>query len=272
MFGPKDLVIHDSLIHNSILQGIQLSGAARRSFPHNDSAALERILVEIRGQFERVLIVIEGLYSMDGDIPNLPAFIDIKRRYKAFLMVDEAHALGVLGKTGRGSHEHFGVAGRDVDIWMGTLSKTLASCGGYIAGDRALVELLKYAASGFVYSVGISPVLAAASLKALQIMRREPERVHTLQERGSQFLNSMRSMGINTGFAEGYAVIPAITGSSLKAVKLSGQLFDAGLNVQPIIHPAVEEKAARLRFFLSSTHSQDDIDLACETVHTLMKK
>lgn len=272
LFGPKDLVIHDSLIHNSILQGIQLSGAARRSFPHNDSAALERILADIRGQFERVLIVIEGLYSMDGDIPNLLAFIDIKRRYKAFLMVDEAHALGVLGKTGRGSHEHFGVAGRDVDIWMGTLSKTLASCGGYIAGDRALVELLKYAASGFVYSVGISPVLAAASLKALQIMRREPERVHTLQERGSQFLNSMRSMGINTGFAEGYAVIPAITGSSLKAVKLSGQLFDAGLNVQPIIHPAVEEKAARLRFFLSSTHSQDDIDLACETVHTLMKK
>lgn len=272
LFGPKDLVIHDSLIHNSILQGIQLSGAARRSFPHNDSAALERILAVIRGQFERVLIVIEGLYSMDGDIPDLPAFIDIKRRYKAFLMVDEAHALGVLGKTGRGSHEHFDVAGGDVDIWMGTLSKTLASCGGYIAGDRALVELLKYAASGFVYSVGISPVLAAASLKALQIMRREPERVHTLQERGSQFLNSMRSMGINTGFAEGYAVIPAITGSSLKAVKLSGQLFDAGLNVQPIIHPAVEEKAARLRFFLSSTHSQDDIDLACEIVHTLMKK
>lgn len=272
LFGPKDLVIHDSLIHNSILQGIQLSGAARRSFPHNDSAALERILADIRGQFERVLIVIEGLYSMDGDIPNLPAFIDIKRRYKAFLMVDEAHALGVLGKTGRGSHEYFSVAGRDVDIWMGTLSKTLASCGGYIAGDRALVELLKYAASGFVYSVGISPVLAAASLKALQIMRREPERVHTLQERGSQFLNSMRSMGVNTGFAEGYAVIPAITGSSLKAVKLSGQLFDAGLNVQPIIHPAVEEKAARLRFFLSSTHSQDDIDLACETVHTLLKK
>ncbi len=272
LFGPKDLVIHDSLIHNSILQGIQLSGAARRSFPHSDTVALERILAEIRGQFERVLIVIEGLYSMDGDIPDLPAFIDIKRRYKAFLMVDEAHALGVLGKTGRGSHEYFGVAGRDVDIWMGTLSKTLASCGGYIAGDRALVELLKYAASGFVYSVGISPVLAAASLKALQIMHREPERVQTLQERGSQFLNTMRSLGINTGFAQGYAVIPAITGSSLKAVRLSGQLFDAGLNVQPIIHPAVEEKAARLRFFLSATHTQDDIDLACETVHTLMKK
>ena len=206
------------------------------------------------------------------NVSTLAAIVRSRFSTKAFLMVDEAHALGVLGKTGRGSHEYFGVAGRDVDIWMGTLSKTLASCGGYIAGDRALVELLKYAASGFVYSVGISPVLAAASLKALQIMHREPERVQTLQERGSQFLNTMRSLGINTGFAQGYAVIPAITGSSLKAVRLSGQLFDAGLNVQPIIHPAVEEKAARLRFFLSATHTQDDIDLACETVHTLMKK
>jgi len=272
LFGPKDLVIHDSLIHNSILQGIQLSGAARRSFPHNDSAALERILAEIRGQFERVLIVIEGLYSMDGDIPDLPAFIDIKRRYKAFLMVDEAHALGVLGQTGKGSHEHFGVAGRDVDIWMGTLSKTLASCGGYIAGDRALVEMLKYAASGFVYSVGISPVLAAASLEALRIMQREPERVERLRARGSQFLAAMRSIGADTGFAQGHAVVPAITGSSLKAAKLSSQLFDAGINVQPIIHPAVEEKAARLRFFLSASHTEDDIHTACEAVKKLMKK
>ncbi len=260
LFGPKDLVVHDSLVHNSVLQGIQLSGATRRSFPHNDMAALDQILGEIRSQFERVLIVIEGLYSMDGDIPDLPSCINIKRRHGAFLMVDEAHSLGVLGETGKGIREHFGVQSKDVDIWMGTLSKTLAGCGGYIAGERALVEHLKYAAPGFVYSVGIAPPLAAASLEALRVMLREPERVARLRERAQQFLQQVRASGINTGYAQGYAVVPVITGSSLKATRLSNQLFDAGVNVQPIIYPAVEEKAARLRFFLSSTHTNEEID------------
>jgi len=249
LFGPKDLVIHDSLIHNSVLEGIKLAGATRRSFPHNDLQALDNILADIRSQFERVLVVVEGLYSMDGDVPDLPALIDIKRRHKAFLMVDEAHSLGVLGETGRGVREHFGIAGKDVDIWMGTLSKTLASCGGYIAGERALVEHLKYAAPGFVYSVGIAPPLAAASLQALRIMLREPERVQRLQQRAHLLLQTMKAAGIDIGSAQGFAVIPAITGSSLKAARLSNQLFDAGINVQPIIYPAVEEKAARLRFF-----------------------
>lgn len=269
LFGPKDLVIHDSLIHNSVLQGIQLSGAARRSFPHNDMAALEQILAEIRAQFERVLIVTEGLYSMDGDIPDLPALIRIKQRHKAFLMVDEAHSLGVLGETGKGVREHFGIQGKAVDIWMGTLSKTLAGCGGYIAGERALVEHLKYAAPGFVYSVGMAPSLAAASLEALRIMQREPERVARLRERGQQFLELMQSLGVNTGLAQGYAVIPAIIGSSLKAARLSNQFFDAGINVQPIIHPAVEEKAARLRFFLSAMHTDQHVRYTCEVMKKL---
>lgn len=262
LFGPKDLVIHDSLIHNSVLEGIKLSGAARRSFPHNDHQALDNILTEIRGQFERVLIVVEGLYSMDGDIPDLPTLIEIKRRHKSFLMVDEAHALGVLGETGKGIREHFAVAGRDVDIWMGTLSKTLAGCGGYIAGERALVEHLKYAAPGFVYSVGISPPMAAASLEALRIMLQEPERVSRLQKRAKFFLEQAREAGIDTGLSQGYAVVPAIVGSSLKATKLSNQLFEVGVNVQPIIYPAVEEKAARLRFFVSSCHMERQIEVA----------
>lgn len=269
LFGPKDLVIHDSLIHNSVLQGIQLSGATRRSFPHNDMAALEQILAEIRAQFERVLIVTEGLYSMDGDIPDLPALVRIKQRHRAFLMVDEAHSLGVLGETGKGVREHFGIQGKEVDIWMGTLSKTLAGCGGYIAGERALVEHLKYAAPGFVYSVGMAPSLAAASLEALRILQREPERVARLRERGQQFLELMQSLGVNTGLAQGYAVIPAIIGSSLKAARLSNQFFDAGINVQPIIHPAVEEKAARLRFFLSAMHTDQHIRYTCEVMKKL---
>ncbi|MGA7181518.1 MAG: aminotransferase class I/II-fold pyridoxal phosphate-dependent enzyme [Thiobacillaceae bacterium] len=262
LFGPKDLVIHDSLIHNSILEGIKLSGAARRGFPHNDTAALDAILGEIRGQFERVLIVVEGLYSMDGDVPNLPQLIEIKDRHKAFLMVDEAHSLGVLGKTGKGIREQFGVAGNRVDIWMGTLSKALATCGGFIAGEHALVEHLKYAAPGFVYSVGMSPPLAAASLEALHIMLEEPERVERLRDRARYLLALARDRGINTGLSQGYAVIPAIIGSSLKAAKISNQLFERGVNVLPIIHPAVEERAARLRFFLNSSHTDKHIDKA----------
>lgn len=269
LFGPKDLVIHDSLIHNSVLEGIRLSGAARRAFPHNDSQALDSLLTEVRSQFERVLIVVEGLYSMDGDIPDLPALIDIKRRHQAFLMVDEAHSLGVLGATGRGIREHCGAAGKEVDIWMGTLSKALASCGGYIAGEGALIENLKYSVPGFVYSVGIAPSLAAASLEALRIMLCEPERVARLRSRARIFLERLGEAGVNTGFSQGHAVVPVITRSSLKAVRLSTQLFETGINVQPIIHPAVEEKAARLRFFLSAMHSDDELEYACKTIRRL---
>ena len=264
LFGPKDLVVHDAFIHNSTLEGAKLSGSARRSFPHNDFDALDTILTEIRSQFERVLIVVEGLYSMDGDIPDLPRLIDIKRRHGCFLMVDEAHSLGILGATGRGIHEHFDVAGKDVDIWMGTLSKTLAGCGGYIAGERALVENLKYNAPGFVYSVGIAPPLAAASLAALRIMLNEPERVTRLQENGRLFLKLVREIGLDAGNSQGIAIVPAITGSSLKAVKLSNRLFDSAINVQPIIYPAVEEKRSRLRFFLSALHKENQLKRTVE--------
>lgn len=270
LFGPKDLVLHDSLIHNSVLEGARLCGAARRSFPHNDLHSLEGLLSEIRHQFERVLIVVEGLYSMDGDFPDLPRLVEIKQRFKAFLMVDEAHSLGVMGNSGRGISEHFAVPGKDVDIWMGTLSKALSGCGGFIAGTRALVENLKYAAPGFVYSVGMSPPLAAASLQSLRILIQEPERVASLKDNTRIFLDEMRSAGIDTGLAEGYALVPLIVGSSVKAVKLSNQLFAHGINVLPIIHPAVEEKAARLRFFFSSAHTQEDIRSACIIIKKLM--
>jgi 8-amino-7-oxononanoate synthase len=259
LFGPKDLVLHDALIHNSALQGAQLSGAQQRSFPHNDPEALEAILAHERARFERVLIVVEGVYGMDGDFPDLPAFVDLKNRYRAFLMVDEAHSFGVLGARGLGIREHFGLAGGAVDIWMGTLSKSLAGCGGFIAGERALVEHLKFAAPGFIYSVGMAPPLAAAALAALQCMLAEPERVKTLQARGRQFLALARQAGIDTGTSTGNAVVPAITGSSLRAARLAQAMFERGINVQPIVHPAVPEKNARLRFFVSCQHEEQQI-------------
>lgn len=271
LFGPKDLILHDSLIHNSALEGIRLSGAARRTFEHNNLETLEELLKELRHKFERVLIIIEGLYSMDGDTPNLKKLVSLKQQYKAFLMVDEAHALGVLGKTGRGSHELHGVDGADVDIWMGTLSKTLASCGGFIAGSQALIDLLKYGAPGFVYSVGLSPVLAAASLSALKVMLNEPCRVQRLQNRSQKFIQACQAEKLDTGLAEGYAVVPAIVGRTSKATKLSNKLFELGVNVQPIIYPAVEERAARLRFFLSAMHTDQQIEYAVKALVSIQK-
>jgi 8-amino-7-oxononanoate synthase len=266
LMRPNDLIVHDALIHNSILEGAKLSGAARRFFPHNDLEALDQLLSKIRKKFEQALIVVEGVYSMDGDYPDLPALLEIKKRHRAFLMVDEAHSLGVLGPTGKGLSEHFGLNGREVDIWMGTLSKTFAGCGGFIAGSEALIELLKYTSSGFVYSVGLAPPLAGASLKALEIMLAEPERVRRLRARTKLFLNQASEAGLNTGFAKGYAVVPVIVGSSIKAVTLSNRLLSEGFNVLPIIYPAVPEKSARLRFFLSASHSEGDIYNVCKAL------
>lgn len=259
LFGPKDLILHDSLIHNSIMQGVQLSGATRLPFPHNDWHALDEILFQQRKKYERVLIVIEGIYSMDGDFPDLKRFIEIKQRHKAFLMVDEAHALGVLGDKGHGIKEHAGVDGHEVDIWMGTLSKTLASCGGYIAGEKALVEHLKFSAPGFLYSVGIAPPVAASALAALKILDKEPERVQHLKERGHQFLELAQENGLNVGSSAGLSVIPVITGSSAMAGRLANACFERGINVQPIFYPAVQEGMARLRFFICSSHTEEQI-------------
>jgi 8-amino-7-oxononanoate synthase len=260
LFGLQDLVVHDSLAHNSIVQGAQLSGAKRLSFPHNDWNALDELLTRVRGDYRRVLIAIEGLYSMDGDYPDLPRFIEVKQRHSAFLMVDEAHSLGVLGERGGGIRELSSVDSTQVDIWMGTLSKTLAGCGGFIAGSQPLIDILRHLAPGFLYSVGLAPALAAASLAALDGLRAQPERVAQLRERGQQFLHAARHAGFNTGTSEGYAIVPIITGDSLKAAQWTNALFDKGINVQPMFHPAVEERAARLRFFICSTHTPEQID------------
>lgn len=259
LLGPRDLVLHDEFIHNSSLQGALLSGARRIPFPHNDWRALEQILTEQRRRYERVLVVVEGLYSMDGDYPDLPRFVELRKRHRCWLMVDEAHSFGVLGATGLGIREQFGLSGDDADIWMGTLSKTLASCGGYIAGSFALIDNLRHLAPGFLYSVGMSPPLAAASCAALQLLRREPVRVERLRARSALFLNLARQAGLDTGTSAGCSVIPVLTRSSIAAVKLSAALLDQAINVQPILYPAVPENSARLRFFLSSEHSADQI-------------
>jgi 8-amino-7-oxononanoate synthase/acyl carrier protein len=257
--GPGDLVLHDALAHNSLLQGAVLSGARRRPFPHNDFAAAEALLSQMRSQYRRVLIVIEGIYSMDGDFTNLPKFIGVAKRHKALLMVDEAHSIGVMGPRGRGIGEHFGVNPADVDLWMGTLSKALGSCGGYIAGSHTLVRWLKYTVPGFVYSVGLPPAAAGAALGALELLEREPQRVEKLHANARLFLQLAREAGLDTGPSGGSAIVPIILGNSMNSLRLSRALFARGISVQPILYPAVEERAARLRFFITSRHTPDQI-------------
>ena len=210
LFGPGDLILHDALAHNSIVQGAMLSRAQRRPFPHNQWQVVDRVLADLRGDHRRVLVAIEGVYSTDGDIPDLPRFIEVSKRHKAFLMVDEAHSAGVLGPHGRGIGEHFGVNPQDVDLWMGTLSKSFGSCGGYIAGGRAMVEYLKYTAPGFVYSVGISPANAAAALAAIRLLSDEPERIAALHERARLFLALARARGLNTGLSHDSPIVPVL--------------------------------------------------------------
>ena len=264
--GAKDLVVSDAVVHNSAVVGSVLSGASRRSFVHNDLDNLEQVLAANRGKYERVLIVVEGLYGMDGDFPDLPRLIDIKNRYNAWLMVDEAHALGVLGSRGGGSAEHFGVDPRQVDVWMGTLSKTLSGCGGYIAGSSTLVDYLKCLSGGFVYSVGMPPLIAASATKSLEIMHREPERVATLHRNAAHFRKVAKEKGLDIGSSVGTAVSPVVVGDSISAVILSQQLFKRGINVQPVLYPAVPAKSSRLRFFLTAMHTEAQIDTAIEAL------
>jgi 8-amino-7-oxononanoate synthase len=272
LMEPGDLVLFDALSHNSITVGAKLSGAARRRYGHNDLDELEKILTQTRRKYNRVLIVVEGLYSMDGDIPDLPRLVEIKNRHEAWLMVDDAHALGVLGRTGRGVFEHFGVNPADVDIWMGTLSKTLSGCGGYIAGNRPLIEILKYFASGFMFSVGMSPPVVAAASRSLEIMLDEPDRVARLHKNGRLFLETAKRAGLDTGLSEGFSIVPVIVGDSLRTVKLCNLLFEHGIFTIPVTYPAVPMQEARIRFFITSEHTKEQLQKAINITSLELKR
>ncbi len=262
MFGPGDLILHDALAHNSILQGCLLSGATRRAFPHNDWRACEKLLKNCRSEYRRVVIAIEGVYSMDGDYSDVAKFVALKEKYQVYLYLDEAHSVGVMGATGRGMGEFQGVDSRRIDFCMGTISKSLGSCGGYVAASKEIVEYLKYTAPGFVFSGGITPANTAAALASLRLLQAEPDRIVRLRENSQLFLTLAKKAGFNTGFSCNTPIIPIILGNSLLSLRVSQKLYESGVNVQPIMHPAVEEEAARLRFFITSDHSEDQISTA----------
>lgn len=272
LVGPGDLVIHDAYIHNSLVLGCKLAGARRLPFLHNNPSALERVLARERPNYQRVLILIEGVYSMDGDLPDLPRIIELKRRYDAQLMIDEAHSMGVLGDHGGGIGEHFNISASEVDVWMGTLSKTFASCGGYIAGSHAFIETLRYRAAGFIFSVGLIPPAVGAALAAAERLQAEPERALRVRARAEQFRQAARTHGWNIGQSAGSAIVPIIVRDSERALRLSAALRERGINVQPIVFPAVSRNQARLRFFFCSEHSPADIDATVAALADSMPK
>lgn len=262
--GKNDLILYDALAHNSIEQGCKLSDATSRPFPHSDVAALESILKNQRAYYEKVLIVIEGAYSMDGDIAPVPDFVRVKKEYGCFLMVDEAHSACVIGKTGGGVDEYFGLDGNDIDIKYGTLSKGLGTCGGYLAGKKCLIDYLRYNMPGFVFSVGISPALAAGSLAAIRTLRAHPEIMEHLRTAIKAFADSARRRHLDICLAGETAVLPVLVGKDEDAWFLSNELKKRGVSVPPAMYPAVPKGKARLRFCVISEHKPEQIEKALD--------
>lgn len=265
--NENDLILYDVLSHNSITQGIKLSKAAHKRFPHNDFNRLEKILERNRGFYEKILIVVEGAYSMDGDVAPIDEFVRIKKKHGCFLMVDEAHSAGVIGENGGGVDEYFHLAPDDIDIKMGTLSKGLGACGGYIAGSKELIEYLRYNIPGFVFSVGLSPALTAAVLKSVEIIQRDNSRVKQLQRNIAIFMREAKAHGFDTCLAGETAITPIMIGPDEEAFQLSMIMQkEDGIFVPPAVYPAVPKGRARLRYCLNSAHKEEQIVRAMDVL------
>ena len=270
--NEHDLILYDALSHNSITQGCQLSKSDTKAFPHNDIATLEHLLKAAREKYEKILIVVEGVYSMDGDIAPIPQFVGLKKKYGAFLMVDEAHSSCVIGEHGGGVDEYFDLLPNDVDVKMGTLSKGLGTCGGYIAGQQSLVDYLRYSLPGFMFSVGISPPLAAATLEAVHIMMEGNPRVSALHANIQYFVEGAKRRGFDTCLARETAIIPILVGEDNDAYELSTLMLEQGVFVPPAVYPAVPKHQARLRFCVISEHRPEQLDYALDTLDKLFKQ
>jgi len=267
--NSRDIILYDALSHNSIVQGCMLSQSDTKAFPHNKFAALEHMLKTAREKYEKILIVVEGVYSMDGDIAPIPEFVKLKNKYGAFLMVDEAHSGCVIGEHGGGVDEYFDLKPEDIDIRMGTLSKGLGTCGGYLAGKKSLMDFLRYNLAGFMFSVGISPPLAAATMKAIEIIQRDNTAVQNLHRNIRDFVEEAHKRGFNTCLAGETAIVPIMVGEDIDAYTISFKMLDKGVFVPPAVYPAVPKHQARLRFCLISEHKKEQILYALDTLDKL---
>ncbi len=257
--GSRDVLFIDELSHNSIVSGAKSTVAETILFRHNDLDHLDFLLRERRDNYRNALVVAEGLYSMDGDVADLARLVRIKEQRSAWLLMDEAHSIGVLGAEGRGLCEHVGIDPRRIDLIIGTLSKTLASCGGFVAGKAPVIEWLRYTLPGFVYSVGLSPVITAAAEAALHLMQQETWRLERLRQNADLFMRLAREAGLDTGPAIGRGVVPILFADSMETLAASSHLMSHGYYVPPIIQIGVPKDQPRLRFFLSASHTEAEI-------------
>lgn len=268
LLGPRDLVVVDELSHNSIVMGARGAKADFETYAHNDLDDLERILREKRANYGRVLICTDGLFSMDGDIADLPRLLEIKDANDAWLLLDEAHSYGVLGATGRGLCEHFDVDPTRVEISIGTLSKSFASSGGFIAANADVIEWMRFCLPGFVYSVGLSPAAVASAHAALGLLRNEPDRVTRLRSNSRYFMQKAHEAGLNCGMALGEAVVPILFETPEDCVTVAEALMQQGIYAPPVVHVGVPKDLPRIRFFISAAHSTADIDRVIGAVAT----
>jgi 8-amino-7-oxononanoate synthase len=264
LLTKSDLIVVDDLSHNSIVVGASVSHAHVLRFEHGNLDHLDELLAQHRGRSKRALIVVEGLYSMDGDMPDLRRLLEIRDRHDAWLMVDEAHSIGVLGAGGRGIAEHFGVDPNEIDFIIGTLSKTFAGSGGFIAGRRRVIEWLRFTLPAFVFSVGLSPMIAAAVREGLAILQAEPWRVARVQENSRFFLDEARARDLNTGGAIGAGVVCVQFPSHDVCMLAAERLLEAGFYAPPIPQLAVPKNKPRIRFFISADHTEPDISAALD--------
>ncbi len=259
--GKDDVIIHDELSHDSMIAGARLSGAKRLSFRHNDPDHLDTMLTRHRSTGSVCLVMMEGVYSMDGDIGRLPEILEVVRRHNADLYIDEAHSFGVLGKTGRGVMEHYGVEPAEDIVLMNTVSKSLASVGGYVTTNGPLLKAVRYFAPGAVlYCAPMPASQAAATLASFRALRARPELPAKARDNGALFRSEIKRLGLNTGLStDGTGVVPVITGSSIAAVVLSSMLRERGIIAYGLFHPVVPENQARVRFFVSAAHTEEDL-------------
>jgi glycine C-acetyltransferase len=254
LFDHNDLAIVDSKIHQSIIDACKLADLPFRRFEHNDPDSLEQLLKQ-RGKSKRVLIITEGMFSMDGDVCTLPAIIGLKKKYGAFLMVDEAHSFGVLGKNGAGALSHFGIPGSEIDILTGSLSKAIPASGGFVAASREIVVLLQHASSQYIFSGSLSPSSAATASAALDVIKTETERHARLWDNAEYLRNELKSQGFNTGNSS-TPIIPVILGEDKEALQFSRRLFERHVLVPPVLFPAVPKNQSMLRICVTAAHSK----------------
>ncbi|HKW99239.1 MAG TPA: glycine C-acetyltransferase [Bryobacteraceae bacterium] len=262
ILGPDDHIVSDELNHASIIDGCRLSKAKIHVFPHKDTAAAAKILEELTSTSSRKLLITDGVFSMDGDIAPLPALVEIAERYGAVMMIDDAHSSGVLGRSGRGTVDHFGLHGR-VNIQVGTLSKAIGVLGGYVCGSRDLIEFLYHRARPFLFSTSHPPAVAAACMAAFDVLENEPERIKNLWDNTKYFKQGLTAAGFNTGMSE-TPITPVIVGEAKTAHRLSAELFQEGVLAIGIGFPTVPEGKARVRTIVSATHTRAHLDRALE--------